>query len=507
MRRIAVWPAVASLLSLVGGIDLNTLPQWTHMSPLLSAPTFTGRTLSEHRSSKVVPASDPIDLFRIAPSCTDGRDTCAIPSSIAYGSILMHLEECSTDAATNALAEAALALALPLDDLRLVSASALQLDATRDGINHHEVVSYVTPQTTSVYFRHQVNLGVNFYIEFQDTRDRSLHQVVVHLNTREHSFTLLQHTSSVAPDPGTKATKRGPRILSYNVWNVNPPAQIYGVHRRWGMYNKRLDHLGTFLADADADIIGFQEVRVDATFGPPGQHAQIQHLMARLDHTTYPQYVYRAAMSYLNDQDPLEHIEEGPAIVSKYPIVSTDYKLLSRQVNDPNDVHQRLCLHAVVDMPSWGLVDVYVTHLSLSERSREQTMLEIWDYMQAGQGVTQVLLGDLNAEPSSRGIQFLQGKAPLKGQTTDLRDAWLEVHGAEPSQPHDMTFPCDAPIKRIDFVLFRGKGEVDACDVIGQAPTPDTASNPKTVGMLESNSPIYASDHRGVLAQFSHRAD
>ncbi|OQR92249.1 hypothetical protein ACHHYP_03901 [Achlya hypogyna] len=489
MRRLVA----GVVLAVAAAIDLDTLPQWTHMCPLLTASTFTGRTVSEHRQPKVVPASEAMDLFELAPTCAArDLDTCAAPHSIAYGSILHHLEACSDDAAASALAH--VVSDAGLSDARLHTCTVLQLDATRDGVNHHEVVSYVTPMQSTVYFRHKVNLGVNFHLSFD--AGGHAHKAVVHLNTREHSFVVLQHTSTAL---SAAAVSRPPRILTYNVWNVNPPSQIYGAHRRWAMYSKRLDHLATFLRQADADIIGFQEVRIDATFGPRGGHAQIQHLMERLGKDAYPHYVYRGAMSYLNDRDPLEHIEEGPAIASRHPIVHTDYKLLSRQAHDPNDVHQRLCLHAVVDVPDWGLVDVYVTHLSLSERSREQTMLEIWAYMQEGRGVMQVLLGDLNAEPSSRGIQFLQGKASLGGETTDLIDAWLETHGdREPTDLDDMTFPSDAPIKRIDFVLYRGKGRTLTSEVIGQAPTADTAANPKNVGMLEPDSPIYASDHRGM---------
>ncbi|POM77624.1 Hypothetical protein PHPALM_4970 [Phytophthora palmivora] len=218
---------------------------------------------------------------------------------------------------------------------------------------------------------------------------------------------------------------------------------------------------------------------------------------------------YQAAMSYLNSRVPYERIEEGPAIFSKYPIVATDYLLLSRDPNDPNDSHQRLCLHAVIDYPQWGEIDVYVTHLSLSERSREQTKIEIWEYMRQGKGKTQVLLGDLNSEPQSLGIQFLSGKAQLLGQTTDMKDAWLEIHEeAEPrstdldDRQHKFTFPSDSPSKRIDFVLYRGEGQVKECEIIGQEPTEDTKNFPDDVGMLHSSSPIYASDHRGVVVEF-----
>lgn len=211
-------------------------------------------------------------------------------------------------------------------------------------------------------------------------------------------------------------------------------------------------------------------------------------------------------MTYLNSNKPLERIEEGPAIFSRYPIIHSDYLLMSRDEHDGQDVHQRVCLHGVISVPHFGNIDVYVTHLSLSEKSRENTMLEIWEYMQKGKGVAQLLLGDLNAEPQSRGIQFLQGFTSLHGQKTDLRDAFLDIH-TEPvpksldmtDRVHKFTFPAHNPIKRIDFILYRGKGKTIDFKVIGQEPTKETVNNPN-YGMTHPYSPIWPSDHRGVYA-------
>ncbi|KAF0686416.1 Aste57867_21787 [Aphanomyces stellatus] len=489
----------------------DDLPVWKHV-PSMVAPSLhvTSQTLSEFTKSKVVTASSPVDLFAdAAAACTSPDNTCARPNTIAYGNILFHMEPCTHLAAKSAL-DAALDL-LSLDDrpheARLIKANVLQLDVTRDSLHHWEVLAY----KDTAYLRLLVNQGMNFHVTFAHAH--RLHEVVVQLNTLEHAYTVLQHThrpASPSIEAGTAAAVARPKIATYNVWNVNPPDIVYGHHNRWAMYNKRMDHLVNFLDEVDADIVGLQEVRVDDTFGPVGDHAQIQHIVQRIKAKTY-QYVYRPAMSYVNENKPLERIEEGPAVLSKHPIVHSDYMLLSRVVDDPNDSHQRLCLHAAVDVPGWGVVDVYVTHLSLSERAREQTMLEIWEYMQQGKGVTQVLLGDLNAEPQSRGIQFLQGRGSLQNVQTDLQDAWLQLH-AEPTPAskdahdiaHKFTFPSDDPIKRIDFILFRGKGRVAACDVFGQAPTLDTANYPKDKGMLsqDGDSPVYASDHRGVVATF-----
>ena len=147
-------------------------------------------------------------------------------------------------------------------------------------------------------------------------------------------------------------------------------------------------------------------------------------------------------------------------------------------------------------------------------------MLEIWDFVrQHAKGRIQLLMGDFNAEPDSRGIQFLQGLGDLNGTRTDFEDCWLAAGHPEP-QPKSkdqneidnmLTFPSCNPVKRIDFVLLRRPSEavkrtvrVTGARVVGQNPLPGTEKN-EGPGMLDANppSPIWASDHRGVVVDIA----
>lgn len=502
----------------------DALPRWDFWPPLPSGARFTGRYLSSAPGGIHLPRQDfePVDLFALQ------RER---PSSNAllYGSVLLdpiYPEDVTTDSGVQGAMQAAVAAIKSRSvhvspEIQVVQATVFPLKVTGDNGETEMTIMQDAADANHQTFRFtsQVTFGFNFYLTLEDPKFNLKHHVVVALD-RESEHNVLQHTfgpleqredemvddAECGLDSEAACGPSGPRILSYNVWNTNPSSDVYGVANRWAQYTKRLDHLVTFVKESRADIIGFQEVRYDGVFGEPGNHAQVKHLADRIPGY---QFVYQAAMSYLNSRNPYERIEEGPAIFSKYPIVSTDYLLLSRDPNDPNDSHQRLCLHAVVDFPQWGQVDVYVTHLSLSERSREQTKVEIWQYMQQGKGVTQVLLGDLNSEPHSLGIRFLRGEAELLGHTTDMKDAWLEKHeeaGPRSTDPddrqHKFTFPSDNPSKRIDFVLYRGEGDVKECEIIGQAPTEDTKDYPDDVGMLHHSSPVYASDHRAVIVEF-----
>ena len=72
--------------------------------------------------------------------------------------------------------------------------------------------------------------------------------------------------------------------------------------------------------------------------------------------------------------------------------------------------HQRICLRVDVATPG-GLLQVFVTHLSLSEAARDRSVNEIWTFMRQSGSGPQVLLGDLNANPDTLAMKFLAGNA------------------------------------------------------------------------------------------------
>ena len=82
-------------------------------------------------------------------------------------------------------------------------------------------------------------------------------------------------------------------------------------------------------------------------------------------------------------------VEEGVAILSKFPIIKQDYIILSRDFTDKQDDHQRVVLHATISVPYLGPVHVYGTHLSLSEKARDRYFIlsfirsfieQLWNY-------------------------------------------------------------------------------------------------------------------------------
>lgn len=229
------------------------------------------------------------------------------------------------------------------------------------------------------------------------------------------------------------------RVASYNVWNTNR------LQRRGESYKKRAKRMMKFISSLDVDVLGLQEVRLEVPIAvhdaerPRSKRkrsalSQISQIASSL-----PEYhfVYQPAMLYTE-----EMVEEGLAIFSRYPILSSDYRLLFKNDSDGEDSHQRICLHAELHTPQMGLVHVFVSHLSLSQSAQARSVVEIWHYMQSFSGI-KLLMGDLNAEPNSKPMRFLSGEVSLEGVwTSGLHDTWDHVRaGSEhDSQSEGFTF-------------------------------------------------------------------
>lgn len=305
-------------------------------------------------------------------------------------------------------------------------------------------------------------------------------------------------------------------VLSYNLWNTNPPAYLWGQSVRAKRYWRRVAELRRVIAGAGADVVALQEVRLDHTVpplekapssaaqgeeqealreaarrhGPAFAPAQVLHVQAPRRGERPWHYVYQPAMLHWDPGRPLLREEEGVAVLSRHPVSAVRHFLLPREVGDPTDGHQRICLHVALRVPGVGAVDVLVTHLGLSAAARERAVRVISDYAAANcTGAATILTGDMNAEPHERSMRFLrvregaqcgspvapapltprprpparQGEAAIDGAHSDFRDAWLELH-PEPEprskdagqRRHALTFPSDDPVKRIDYIYARG---------------------------------------------------
>eukprot|EP01147_Barroeca_monosierra_P008534 gene8534-981_t len=229
------------------------------------------------------------------------------------------------------------------------------------------------------------------------------------------------------------------KIASYNIWNVNEYEN--------GQYEMRMRQLTRNIRELNPDIIAFQEANM------------LEGLL--------PEYhfVFQPAMSY--PEKIFQRVEEGVAVFSKYPIVHVEEHLLFRDRSNPVDTHQRVLLKVQVLSPQSYVISIFVTHFSLDERARNEGCIQTWHTIREDNADVQLLLGDLNAEPTTTAIRFLTGKALLGSENTNgLFDVWTHLH-PEPipenseneneDQGYGLTFSTldDSLIKRIDYALLR----------------------------------------------------
>ena len=166
------------------------------------------------------------------------------------------------------------------------------------------------------------------------------------------------------------------------------PDYSAGVSLKVGSYNIRhgesvnydMSRLAADILACDIDVVGLQEV--DKNTRRTGNKDLLRELAAACG---YEYYAFFAAMDFNGG-------EYGIGIISKYPIKSTDSKMLT--VLDSADTEPRVVAHAVIDVDGIE-IDFYNTHLSYENKEIRATQLaEIREFMDDSR--TAVLVGDFN---------------------------------------------------------------------------------------------------------------
>lgn len=133
--------------------------------------------------------------------------------------------------------------------------------------------------------------------------------------------------------------------------------------------------------------------------------------------------------------------EFGVALLSAFPIVAwTNHPLTRLSTQEPNAPPTPMpgFLEATVDVNGTRM-RVFDTHLDYraDPAVRRQQVSEMLNIIGAAKMPT-LLFGDLNATPTATELQPLLQR---------LHDVWPDTSGA------GFTYPADAPVKRIDYVL------------------------------------------------------
>ncbi|MBO1336667.1 endonuclease/exonuclease/phosphatase family protein [Streptomyces sp. VRA16 Mangrove soil] len=244
----------------------------------------------------------------------------------------------------------------------------------------------------------------------------------------------------------------------------------YNIHAGAGADNVfDLDRQAAALRALDADVIGLQEV--DVHWGARSQNLDVARELAdRLG--------MRVSFAPIYSLDPVQagepRREFGVAVLSRYPIRSAvNHEITRLSTQDPNPVPALAPGFGEVTLKVRGVpLQIFVTHLdyradpSVRVAQVADTRRIMAQERGAVPGARQILLGDFNAEPAAPEL------APL----------WRELTDAGPT--NGLTYPAEAPVKRIDYVA------------VGEGVTVrDATVGPEAV----------ASDHRPVVADVAVR--
>jgi endonuclease/exonuclease/phosphatase family metal-dependent hydrolase len=241
-------------------------------------------------------------------------------------------------------------------------------------------------------------------------------------------------------------------VLTQNAWGAAP------------LWTRRRARLARSIADVEPDVVGLQEIHAPTT---RGDESQAHELAAELGG-----YQVLFAPGRVTSSGACE----GVALLVRAGLEIADHAAwkLSVDAGDALDApHQRVVLRAMVRQRA--LVDVFVTHLSLSKRARERTIGELVIFAaeerRASRSAGAVLVGDLNAAPHEPALAQLDAAG------------WVDAWDRANPEGSGATWPAAVPFRRLDYVWAQlGAGwQVEEC----------------------RRSPVAGSDHVGLWARFT----
>lgn len=249
------------------------------------------------------------------------------------------------------------------------------------------------------------------------------------------------------------ATEMGPsgsyRLLCYNIAHGRGLAD--SNWRDWSLSNEpkrnRIEKIGTFLAEANADVVVLNEVDFYSTWS--GHQNQARAIASTAG------YRYVVEQRNLDFGWIIGGCQFGNAILSRYPVVKT--KVLDYPAEKEWEswlVGQKRGVVATLKLPSNQLVDVAAIHL---EHRRESTrigsakiLLELAGRPDAN---PLILAGDFNSTPTDYPFARFD---PQGGNAMDLLFSSHEWQATNREAPLAFTFRADKPAQVIDWILVTG---------------------------------------------------
>jgi endonuclease/exonuclease/phosphatase family metal-dependent hydrolase len=269
---------------------------------------------------------------------------------------------------------------------------------------------------------------------------------------------------------------RALRYVSFNVFHGGASSGLFGNGQE---LDRRLEMAADELRVLEPDVIGLQEASVSLGRG---------NVARRLADRLAFHYVHALATIRLFGNGFFDRVAagtinfaEGPAILSRYPIVAWQVWDLPRCVTffDP-----RVLLYAGIATP-WGQLGTFSAHTS-RDPCQARRVAEL--VAARRQRLPAVVMGDFNAVEESSAIAALTNGG---GLVDAFRAANPTAAGATVWQKVDVPHPMAR--RRVDYVFLAPGHEVP-----GQVRSSRVVLN--TPHRLPDGRVLWPSDHHGVLA-------
>lgn len=285
--------------------------------------------------------------------------------------------------------------------------------------------------------------------------------------------------------PEATATEKPPPPTEYRVAFINlhsPVTQDASNAIADETFNERLAQVIDALKSLNPDLVGFNEATVTLNHGSA---------IAKLAKELKMEYQYVRANPNLPGLTAEQNealakqagFEEGELILSRYPILRWEPRLLNPRTSESGEV--RAALHLVIKGPDTiGNIDVFITHLTGGGdaiRSRQTADFVNFVVQSRGQGPVIAMVGQSDPSGESTYGQF---------SAIGLRD----VFGKEPVYTccRESILGEQPPLTvRSDYLLYGGWAPA-SFRLFAEVPLPRAADG----------APLYASDHNGIAAVF-----
>jgi len=210
-------------------------------------------------------------------------------------------------------------------------------------------------------------------------------------------------------------------VLTYNIY--------HGEDANGG---SNLDAVAGIINSLEPDLVALQEVDNKTA------RAKGLDLTAELSRRTGMQGVFGKAMDY-------DGGGYGEAVLSRYPVIETKNNPLPHSVK----AEPRAALEVHIELPGGVKMAFIGTHLD-HQRDQSNRMMQTKRIMELYENydLPIVLAGDLNAAPGSDPINL-------------LRRQWSDAARDDPRP----TFPSVKPARKIDYIMYKPKGQWKVVDV------------------------------------------